>query len=103
MAPVAVVPVGSSSPDSHFFLPNHVEGHQIVVKSEEEATDTGSLLTHFICLALGLLSIKQMERHCIITRVERARQPSSLKGGASGFCLFFPASTLKSIREAWPP
>ena len=26
----------ASSPDSHFFLPNHVEGHQIVVKSEEE-------------------------------------------------------------------
>ena len=35
----------------------------IVVKSEEEAADTGSLLTHFICLALGLLSIKQMERN----------------------------------------
>ena len=50
-----------------------------VVKSEEEAADTGSLFTHFICLALSLLSMKQMERHCIITRVERARQPSSLK------------------------
>ena len=63
MAPVAVVPVGSSSPDSHFFLPNHVEGHQIVVKSEEEAADTGSLLTHFICLVLSLLSMKQMEKN----------------------------------------
>ena len=26
--------------------------------------------------SLGLLSMKQMERYCIITRVEKARQPS---------------------------
>ena len=43
----------------------------IVVISRKKATDTGSLLTHFICLALGLLSMKQMERNCIISRVER--------------------------------
>ena len=36
----------------------------------KKAADTGSLLTHFICLALGLLSMKQMERNCIISRVE---------------------------------
>ena len=39
--------------------------------SRKKAADTGSLLTHFICLALGLLSMKQMERNCIISRVER--------------------------------
>ena len=44
-------------------------GH--VVISRKKAADTGSLLTHFICLALGLLSMKQMERNCIISRVER--------------------------------
>ena len=42
-----------------------------VVISRKKAADTGSLLTHFICLALGLLSMKQMERNCIISRVER--------------------------------
>ena len=42
-----------------------------VVFSRKKAADTGSLLTHFICLALGLLSMKQMERNCIISRVER--------------------------------
>ena len=30
-----------------------------------------------------------MARYCIITRVERALPPSSLKEGASSFCLFF--------------
>ena len=44
--------------------------HQVVVISRKKAADTGSLLTHFICLALGLLSMKQMERHSIISRVE---------------------------------
>ena len=43
----------------------------VVVISRKKAADTGSLLTHFICLALGLLSMKQMERNCIISRVER--------------------------------
>ena len=42
----------------------------IVVISRKKAADTGSLLTHIICLALGLLSMKQMERNCIISRVE---------------------------------
>ena len=42
-----------------------------VVISRKKAADTGSLLTHFICLALGLLSMKQMERNCIISHVER--------------------------------
>ena len=41
-----------------------------VVISRKKAADTGSLLTHFICLALGLLSMKQMERNCIISRME---------------------------------
>ena len=36
----------------------------------KKAADTGSLLTHFICLALGLLTMKQMEKNCIISRVE---------------------------------
>ena len=34
----------------------------IVVIRMKKAAETGSLLTHFICLVLGLLSIKQMER-----------------------------------------
>ena len=42
----------------------------IVVILRKKAADTGSLLTHFICLALGLLSMKQMERNCIISRME---------------------------------
>ena len=37
-----------------------------VVISRKKVADTGSLLTHFICLVLGLLSMKQMERNCII-------------------------------------
>ena len=37
----------------------------------KKAADTGSLLTHFICLALGLLTMKQMENNCIISRMER--------------------------------
>ena len=39
--------------------------------SRKKAADTGSLLTHFICLVLSLSSMKQMERNCIISRVER--------------------------------
>ena len=45
--------------------------HRFVVISRKKAADTGSLLTHFICLTLGLLSMKQMERNCIISHVER--------------------------------
>ena len=52
VAPVAVVPVGSSSPEFTFLSTKSRRGHQIVVKSEEEGRrHTGSLLTHFICLA----------------------------------------------------
>ena len=64
------------------FIPSVINKH-CVVKSEEEAADTGSLLTHFICLALGLLSIKQMARHCMISRVESPSAP--LPQEASGF------------------
>ena len=32
----------------------------------KKAAETGSLLTHFICLVLGLLIIKQMEKNCMI-------------------------------------
>ena len=60
-----------------------------VVKSEEEAADTGSLLTHFICLALSLLSMKQMERYCIITRVERGPSAVLPQGGASRYLPVF--------------
>ena len=42
-----------------------------------------------------------MERNCMI---HAWRGPSApLSQEASGFCLFFPASTLESIWEAWPP
>ena len=34
--------------------------------------------------------MKQMERYCIITRMERALPPSSLKEGASSFWRLFP-------------
>ena len=39
--------------------------------------------------------MKQMEGYCIITRVERARQPSSLKEGASRYLPVFPVHALK--------
>ena len=88
-------------PNSHFFLFESHQGHQIVVISRNKAADTGSLLTHFICLALGLLSVKQMERNCIISRVEwlLAGYRNMLPGVSS---LFSPP-TRDSIREAWPP
>ena len=63
-------------PNSHFFLFESRRGHQIVVKSGEEAADTGSLLTHFICLALSLLPMKRMEKHCII-KLHAQRRPVS--------------------------
>ena len=53
------------------------------------AANTGSLLTHFICLALSLLPMKRMERHCIITRAERpVSRPISRS--ASRFLPVFP-------------
>ena len=75
---------------------------QRVVISRKKAADTGSLLTHFICLALSLLTIKQMEKNCIISRVERpvSRPISSQRLGSSGPYLFV---SLQSLREAWPP
>ena len=51
----------------------------LVVISEEEAADTGSLLTHFICLALSLLSIKQYGEELYDSRVEAAHQLLSLR------------------------
>ena len=75
---------------------------EIVVISRKKAADTGSLLTHFICLALGLLSMKQMERNCIISHVERLVSWISIDmlPGVSGSSLL---CTLDCIREAWPP
>ena len=60
--------------------------------------DTGSLLTHFICSALGLLSMKQMERNCIISRVERL-----LTGYLFNTQFVSVILSVDSIREAWPP
>ena len=70
--------------------------------SRKKAADTGSLLTHFICLALGLLSMKQMERNCFISRVERLVSWISIDMLPGVSDLFFPP-TRDSIREAWPP
>ena len=58
--------------------------------------------THFICLALGLLSMKQMERNCIISRVERLSAAYLSLGSFHSFSLFSPPMR-DSIREAWPP
>ena len=52
-----------------------------VVISEEEGRRDRIAFNSLYLFSLGLLSMKQMERNCIITRVERACQPSSLKGG----------------------
>ena len=53
-------------PNSHFFLFESRQGHQIVVIFRGRRPPTqGSLLTHFICLALGLLTMKQMEREFV--------------------------------------
>ena len=71
-APVAVAPVGYFFLQIHIsFSLNHVGVTKLLWISEKKAADTGSLLTHFICLALGLLTMKQMENNCIISRVER--------------------------------
>ena len=61
----------------------------VVVISRKKDADTGSLLTHFICLALGLSSMKQMERNCIISRVERllAEYLNMLPGVSVIFCV----------------
>ena len=69
--------------------------------SRKKAADTGSLLTHFICLALGLLSMKQMERNCIISHVERLL--AGYRNMLPGVSACFPPPTRDSIREAWPP
>ena len=63
-----------------------------VVISRKKAADTGSLLTHFICLALGLLSMKQMERNCIISRVERLSAAYLSLGSFHSFWLSFVLS-----------
>ena len=86
MVPVAVVPVGLFFPRFTFLSTKSRRGHQIVVKSEEEGRQHRIAFNSLYLFSLGLLSMKRMERHCIITRVERARQPSSLKEGASRFC-----------------
>ena len=77
--------------------------HQIVVISRKKAADTGSLLTHFICLALGLLSMKQMERNCIISRVERLSAAYLIVRELPQFLLSLGCVRCDSIREAWPP
>ena len=79
------------------------QGHQIVVIFRGRRPPTQDrFLTHFICLALGLLFMKQMERNCIISRVERLDSWISIDmlPGVSGSSLL---CTLDSIREAWPP
>ena len=54
-------------PQVTFRSTNSHQGHQIVVKSEGRSRrQTGSLLTHFIYLALSLLPMKRMEEYCII-------------------------------------
>ena len=73
-----------------------------VVISRKKAADTGSLLTHFICLTLGLLSMKQMERNCIISRVERLLAGYlNMLNMQYAFWSFSPR-TRDSILEAWP-
>ena len=72
LAPWSRLPRTVASSSEFTFLSLCItSGCEIVVISRKKAADTGSFLTHFICLALGLLSMEQMERNCIISRVER--------------------------------
>ena len=61
-----------------------------VVKSEGRSRQhTGSLLTHFICLALSLLPMKRLEKHCIIKlHARRTHHPPAT--GGSEFLPVFP-------------
>ena len=72
--------------DHELFIENHTPHIQFhaedwayfrnVVKSKGRSRrHTGSLLTHFICLALSLLPMKRMEKHCII-KLHARRNPS---------------------------
>ena len=85
------------------WLPGYVWWLANVVKSEEEAADTGSLLTHFICLVLGLLSIKQMERIAWFHAWRKTFQRSfpKLRPGLSD--LSPSRCSFKNVMEAWPP
>ena len=78
------VPVGSSSPDSHFLSTKSRRGHQIVVKSEGRRPPTHRIAFNSLYLFnLGLLSMKQMARHCLISRVEKTRPaPLSLEASS---------------------
>ena len=55
-------------PNSHFFLfESRHQGHQIVVKSEGRRPPTHRIAFNSLYLfSLGLLSMKQMGRHCLI-------------------------------------
>ena len=77
------------------------ETPRVLWNLRKKAAETGSLLTHFICLALNLFTMKQMER---IVSLHAWRDPSArpISSEPLGFCLSF-RSTRGNIREAWPP
>ena len=73
-----------------------------VVKSKGRRPPTHRIAFNSLYLFSLGLSMKQMARHCLISRVEKTRQLLSLWRPLV-FCCFLPASTLENVREAWPP
>ena len=72
------------------------------VKSEGRRPPTHRIAFNSLYLfSLGLLSMRQMERYCMI----HAWSDSSPAGcgGLRASAVFSPASTLENVREAWPP
>ena len=74
-------------PNSHFFLFESHQGSPNCCDFRGRRPPTQDrFLTHFICLALGLLTMKQMERHCMI----HAWSDSSARPISSGSFRFLP-------------
>ena len=65
---------GSSSPDSHFFLPNHVEGSPNCCEIRGRSRRHRIAFNSLYLFSLGLSSMKQMER---IVSLHARRNPSA--------------------------
>ena len=62
-------------------------------------------LTHFICLALSLLPMKRMERHCIIKLHARRTHNPPARGGLRALCFSPPPRSKtfgrRGLHDAW--
>ena len=73
-----------------------------VVKSKGRRPPTHRIAFNSLYLfSLGLLSMRQMARHCLISRVEKDPSAPKLRLGRSG-CVS-PLCVQKNVMEAWPP